>query len=140
VSFRDEHELAGLRRRSDDELPDADAGADGAELRVGRRRHRDAVALIRGFRAATAEPIGNFWVDMGGARSTSCCRSRSRWRWFLVSQGAVQNFDAVSDRPAAAGDGGHGRPARHEQMLRWGRRRRRSPSSSSGRTAAGSST
>jgi K+-transporting ATPase A subunit len=34
-----QHQLAGLRRRGDDELPDADAGAERPELRLGRRRH-----------------------------------------------------------------------------------------------------
>ena len=38
--LRHEHELAELRRRVDDEPPDADGGADGAELRLGRRRNR----------------------------------------------------------------------------------------------------
>ena len=38
--LRHQHQLAGLRRRDDDELPDADAGADGAELPVRRHRHR----------------------------------------------------------------------------------------------------
>ena len=39
--LRDQHELAELRRREDDELPHPDGRADRAELRVGRRRpHR----------------------------------------------------------------------------------------------------
>ena len=40
--LRHEHELAGLRRRIDDELSDADARARRAELPVGRDRHRRA--------------------------------------------------------------------------------------------------
>ena len=39
--LRDEHELAELRRRVDAQLPDADARARGAELRVRRLRHGD---------------------------------------------------------------------------------------------------
>ena len=40
--LRHEHQLAGLRRRDDDELPDADAGARRAELRLGRDGHGGA--------------------------------------------------------------------------------------------------
>ncbi len=36
-----QHQLAGLRRRDHHELPDPDAGADGAELRLGCHRHGD---------------------------------------------------------------------------------------------------
>ena len=38
--LHDQHELAVLRRRDDDELLRADGGADRAELHVRRRRHR----------------------------------------------------------------------------------------------------
>ena len=38
----DEHQLAGVRRRSDHELPDADAGSRGAEFPVGGGWHRRA--------------------------------------------------------------------------------------------------
>ena len=37
--LRHQHQLAGLRRRNDDELPHADAGADRAELRLGGHGH-----------------------------------------------------------------------------------------------------
>ena len=37
--LRHQHQLAGLRRRADHELPDPDAGADGPELLLGRHRH-----------------------------------------------------------------------------------------------------
>ena len=37
--LRHQHQLAGLRRRVDDELPDPDAGARRAELRLRRHRH-----------------------------------------------------------------------------------------------------
>ena len=37
--LHDQHQLAGLRRRDDDELSRADGRPDGAELRLGRRRH-----------------------------------------------------------------------------------------------------
>ena len=38
--LRDQHQLAVVRARDDDELPDADGGADGAQLRLGGHRHR----------------------------------------------------------------------------------------------------
>ena len=38
--LRHQHQLARLRRRIDDELPDADAGADGSELPLRRHRNR----------------------------------------------------------------------------------------------------
>ena len=39
--LHDQHELAVLRRRGDDEPPHPDGGPRGAELRVGRGRHGD---------------------------------------------------------------------------------------------------
>ena len=39
--LRHQHELAGVRRRVDDELPHPDAGPGGAELRLRRDRHGD---------------------------------------------------------------------------------------------------
>ena len=39
--LRDEHQLAGLRRRDDDELPHPDAGPHRPELRLGGRRDGD---------------------------------------------------------------------------------------------------
>ena len=64
VSFRHEHELAGLRRRVDDELSHADGGAYHAELRVRRRwycdRHRAGPRLrppLRARRSATSGSI-----------------------------------------------------------------------------------
>ena len=63
--FLDEHELAVLQRRDDDDLPQPDDRADGAELALGRRRDR------RGRRprsaassGAAARDIGNFWHDI----------------------------------------------------------------------------
>ena len=40
--LRHQHQLAGLRRRDDHELPDPDAGPDGAELRLGGGGHGGA--------------------------------------------------------------------------------------------------
>ena len=64
-----EHQLAELRRRNDDELPVADARADGAELRLGGVRHgRAGGADSRPGAAYVATTIGNFWFDL--VRST----------------------------------------------------------------------
>ena len=63
--LRHQHQLAGLRRRGDDELPDADAGADGAELRLGGHRHRRRGRPGPRLRGAIGGgTIGNFWVDL----------------------------------------------------------------------------
>ena len=49
--LRHQHQLAGLWRRDHDELPDADAGADGAELPVRGHRHRRGDRAGARFRA-----------------------------------------------------------------------------------------
>ena len=49
--LRHEYQLAGVRRREHDELSDADGGADGAELRICRDRHRRAAPLDSRLRA-----------------------------------------------------------------------------------------
>ncbi len=53
--LRDEHELARLRRRDDDELPHADARPRGAELRLRGVGHGVLVALIRGVHAQAGD-------------------------------------------------------------------------------------
>ena len=63
--LHDQHELAGLRRRDDDELPHADGW---------RSRSRTSssaavgiavlVALIRGFTRTRTANVGNFWRDL----------------------------------------------------------------------------
>ena len=76
--LRDQHELAGLRRRDDDELPHADARARRAELRLRRDRHGGARRADprlrpqgRRRRSATSGSTSR------ARRSTSCCRCRS---------------------------------------------------------------
>jgi K+-transporting ATPase A subunit len=49
ISFVTNTNWQGYGGESDDELPDPDAGAGGAELPVGGDRHRGGGALIRGF-------------------------------------------------------------------------------------------
>ena len=80
--LRHQHQLAGLRRRDDDELPHADARPDRAELRLGGDRHGGAGRADPRLRA----PLGADDRQLLGrpdarARSTSCCRCRSSWRW-----------------------------------------------------------
>jgi hypothetical protein len=62
--LRHQHQLAELWRRDHHEPTSARWRADGAELRVGRHRHRLAVALIRGFARGRPKTLGNFWVDL----------------------------------------------------------------------------
>ena len=79
--LRHQHQLAGLRRRDDDELPHPDAGAHGAELRLAPRpawpRWRPSSA---GSRGAPPRPSATSGSISRGRRCTSCCRSRSCWR------------------------------------------------------------
>ena len=76
--LRHQHQLAGLRRRIDDELSDADARADGAELLLRRHRHRRGLgAGPRLRRALAAAPSATSGSTRRGRRSTCCCRSRS---------------------------------------------------------------
>ena len=67
--LHDQHELAGLRRRSDDELPHPDGGPGLAQLHLGRGRASPSPSRWRAASraAATAKApgtIGNFWVDL----------------------------------------------------------------------------
>ena len=65
--LRDEHELAGLRRRDDDEPPHPDGGAHGPELPLGRdgngRRGRSC-AWVRAPRARTRSAASG-WTSRG---------------------------------------------------------------------------
>ena len=83
--LRDQYQLAGLRRRDDHELPDADGRAHGAELRFRRGRHGDARGLHPRPRPALgARRSGTSgWTSLARP-STSCSRSRScsRSPWF----------------------------------------------------------
>ena len=83
----DQHQLAVLRRRDDDELLQPDGWAHRPELRLGGRRHRrrgradprDRQARRRPRRPARAASAtsGRTW---SARSSTSCCRSRSSSR------------------------------------------------------------
>ena len=75
--LRDEHELAGLRRRVDDELSHADARPRRAELRLGRVGHGGARRADPRLRApASRRRSATSGSTSRAARSTSCCRCR----------------------------------------------------------------
>ena len=121
---------------------DPDARPDGAELRLGRHRHGGAGGADPRLRAAhDARTIGNFWVDLTRARSTSCCRCRSSWRWCWSRRAWCRPSRRSRRRrcvePPTDADGTTGHRA---DDRRSARPPRRSPSSSSAPTAAASST
>ena len=82
--FRHQHQLAGLRRRIDDELSHADAGLGRAELPVRRLRHGGAGRADSRLCASPgrARSAISGWISRA-ARSMCCCRcrccSRSCW-------------------------------------------------------------
>jgi K+-transporting ATPase ATPase A chain len=57
------------------------------------------IALIRGFALRQAEQIGNFWVDMVRSTLYVLLPLSLALALVLVSQGAVQNFDAYRTVP-----------------------------------------
>ena len=62
-----------------------------------------AIALVRGFARRSAQTVGNFWVDLTRARSTSCCRSRSSSALVFVWQGMPQNLGAYTEATTLEG-------------------------------------
>ena len=127
-----QHELAVLRRRDDDVVPEPDGGAGRAELRLGRAR--DGRARSRDPRASRAGRRRRSGTSgsISTARSrTSCCRSPSSSPWSSSPRASSRRS---TERP---------RPARSRaasRRSRAARPRRRSRSSSSARTAAASTT
>ena len=77
--LRHEHELAELRRRVDDEPPDADGRADRAELRLGRGRDR---GRDRARPRPRAPPVGRRSATSGSTSSaaTTACPAAARVR------------------------------------------------------------
>ena len=79
-------------------LPGADGRADGAELRLGRHRHR-----ARGGAGARLHPrqrsatIGNFWADLVRCTLYLLLPLCDRLRAVLVWQGVPQNLDPYVD-------------------------------------------
>ena len=70
--LRCQHQLAGLQRRSHDELPDADACAGGAELSVRRHRHRGGFRIDSRFHRPH---IVDTRRDAAGVQRGRCARS-----------------------------------------------------------------
>ena len=56
-----------------------------------------AFALIRGFAARSTGVIGNFWADITRLTAWLLLPISLVFALFLVSQGAIQNFDAYKD-------------------------------------------
>ena len=128
--LRDQHELAELRRRVDDEPPHPDGRAHGAELRVGRRRAR---GRGRAHPRPRPPPLDDDRQLLGrpDARHDprSCCRSRSSSRSSSSSQGVIQNlhgFTQAHDRSQGATQSIPGGPvASQEAIKELGHERRR---------------
>ena len=101
VQLRDQHELAGLRRRDDDDLPDPDARADVPELRVGRRRDGGpGRADPRVHPRRARDEVGNFWRDLVRGTVYILLPLAAVVAVVLVSQGVV----ADARRSSVVGD------------------------------------
>ena len=147
--LRHQHELAGLRRRDDDELPHADARRSTVQNFVSAATGMAVlVALIRGFARTHADDDRQLLGRPDAhARSTSCCRCRSCSRSCSSRRACVQTFDAVRDalrtlarRRRRSRTTRTARRSTEQAHRRSARPRRRSRSSSSAPTAAASST
>ena len=102
--LRDQHQLADLWRRDHDEPPHPDGRADGAELRLGRHRHRGrrrADPRLRPRLDAGASAISGSISP--GSRSTCCCRSRAVLALVLVAQGVPQTLAGAVDATTLEG-------------------------------------
>ena len=130
--LHDEHELAVVQRRIDDELSRADGRAGRAELRVGRGRHRGGHCVDSRLRPSRdrqdrellgrPDPRHAVRADSRSPSSRrSCCARRAPSRTSTPTR---------SPRRSKA----------RRRRSRRARSRRRRPSSSSARTAAASST
>ena len=76
--LRHQHQLAELRRRKHDVLPRPDGRPDGAELRLGRDRHRHRGRADPRLRPRIGQVDRQFLGRYDPLpRSTSCCRSAS---------------------------------------------------------------
>ena len=131
--LRDQHELAELRRRVDDEPPHADERARRAELRLGGGRARGrGRARSAGSPRRRSETIGNFWVDLTRA-VTAILLPLS----FVARARARQ--PGRDPEPRRVHRGAHASRARRSRSPA-GRSRARRRSRSSARTAAARST
>ncbi len=69
----------------------------GAELRLGRDRHRRRLGAGARLRRALVGTVGNFWVDLTRSTLYMLLPLSLLFAVFLVSQGVIQNFDAYKD-------------------------------------------
>ena len=96
-----QHQLAGLRRRVDDEPPDPDGGSGLAQLHLGRGRHCVALAVARGFTRrggpGGGKQLGNFWVDLNRGILYVLLPLSFIFALVLVSQGVIQNLKPYLD-------------------------------------------
>ena len=129
--LRHEHELAVLRRRVHDVVPDPDGRAGGAELRLGRGRDGRARRGHPRARRRSTNELGNFWVDLYRSLVYILLPLALILGVILISQGVPQTFDGHATATTLEGARRRSRAARS---------RRRSRSSSSARTAAASTT
>ena len=132
LQLHHQHQLAGLRRRDHDDLPQPDARADLPELRVGGGRHgraRRALPRVRRRQDATSSATSGATSSAGP--STSCSRSRRSWPCCSCRRASSRRSVRRHPRPASRGSARRS-PGDPSPV--------RSRSSSSGPTAAGSST
>ena len=94
--LRHEHELAVLRRRVHDVVPEPDGRARGAELRVGGSGYGRARGGVRGFARRSACTVGNFWVDLYRSLVYILLPLAVVLAVVLVSQGVVQTFHGAA--------------------------------------------
>ena len=91
--LRDQHELAVLRGRVDDVLPDPDGRDHGADLRLGRGRDGGARSpSSAASRAGRASELGNFWVDLYRSLVYVLLPLTIVLTLVFVSQGVPQTF------------------------------------------------
>ncbi len=90
--LRDQHQLAKLRRRSDDELPDPDAGHDGAELYVGGSRYRHRGGFYPRFYPSQCPYPGQLLGRSDPRHLYILLPLAIVVAMVLVSQGVVQTF------------------------------------------------
>ena len=103
--LRHEHELAELRRRVDDEPPDADGRA--RRCRTSSRPPSGSPSRSRssaGSSRRRSETIGNFWVDLTRDDDPRAAAARrSCVALVLVSQGVVQNLRGCAEATTVEG-------------------------------------
>ena len=97
--LRHQHQLAGLRRRVDDELPHADARPGGAELPVGRHRHRRRDRADPRLRAPQRRrAIGNCVGRPDARHAVGAAAAVVRVRAVpRAARASIQNFDAYKE-------------------------------------------